>query len=225
MITDEMLCTAAGTSLEAYVSYLESDYDPNDQHVFSDEFEKKMRKLIRKAKHPGVYLAAKRIAVILLAALLSASVWLSVDTQARATFFGWVKGMYETFFVYRFSGEVGEPAEPGDYSLTWLPDGYSLDYEEDTGSRVTRFYINEAGEILKYHYIYGPDAKNVFVDAENAVIIATAVDKYSADVFVFDNSSEANVIMWSDGNNHVFVISAYLDESDLIMIANSIYKK
>lgn len=225
MITEEMLRVAAGTALEVYVRHFESDYDPSNQHVFSGEFEKKMRKLIRKAKHPVFYQAAKRVAVILLAVLLSAGVWLSVDTQARATFFGWVKGMYETFFAYQFSGEKGVPAEPEDYGLTWLPDGYILSYEEDTGSRVTRFYIDDSGEMLKYHYIYGPDAKNAFIDAENATIIAVAVDKYTADILVSDNSSEANVIMWSDENNHAFVISAYLDESDLTTIANSIYIK
>ena len=225
MITDERLRVAAGTSLEAYVSYLESDYDPDDQHIFSEEFEKKMQKIIRKAKHLTFYRAAKRVAVILLAVLLSAGVWLSVDTQARATFIGWAKSIYETFFVYRFSGNISGPTEPGDFSLTWLPDGYGLIYEEDTGSRITRFYMNESGEMLKYHYVYVPEENDIFIDAENAVIMTTTVGEYTADILTFDSSDEANVIMWTDKNNHAFVISAYMNETDIVALAKSVYEK
>ena len=153
MITDEMLRVAAGMSLEAYVSYLESDYDPSDQHVFSEEFEKKMRKLIRKAKHPVFYQVAKRVAVILLAVLLSAGVWMSVDTEARAAFFGWVKEMYETYFVYRYSGESVE-AENEYIKPVWIPDGYELLFEEDTGGQFLAMYASETRGLLSFSCIY-----------------------------------------------------------------------
>lgn len=69
MITEEMLCAAAARSCEIYVSYLERGYTPENQHEFSLQFEKKIKKLKRKADHPVFYHATKRIASIVLAIL------------------------------------------------------------------------------------------------------------------------------------------------------------
>lgn len=59
MITEEMLCAAAARSCEIYVSYLERGYTPENQHEFSLQFEKKIKKLKRKADHPVFYHATK----------------------------------------------------------------------------------------------------------------------------------------------------------------------
>ena len=224
MITDEMLCVAAGMSLEAYVSYLESDYDSSNQHVFSDEFEKKMRKLIRKAKHPAFYRAAKRIAVILLAALLSTGVWLSVDTQARAAFFGWVKGMYENFFAYRYSGEDAE-IENEYAKPVWIPDGYVLLFEEDTGDQFFAMYSSEKRGMLSFSCIYKPGKADVFLKAENADVSYVPVGPYIADLLHFEGGEEADAIMWTDNRGSAYVISGYLTEEELEKVANSLYKK
>ncbi len=45
MITEEMLCAAAARSCEIYVSYLERGYNPENQHEFSLQFKKKIKKL------------------------------------------------------------------------------------------------------------------------------------------------------------------------------------
>lgn len=94
MITEEMLCAAAARSCEIYVSYLERGYTPENQHEFSLQFEKKIKKLKRKADHPVFYHATKRIASIVLAILITGGVWIAVDAEARATFVGWVKEVY-----------------------------------------------------------------------------------------------------------------------------------
>ena len=46
MITDEMLRKAAARSCEIYVAHLEKGYNPQNQHEFSPEFEKRMQDLI-----------------------------------------------------------------------------------------------------------------------------------------------------------------------------------
>ena len=94
MITEEMLCAAAARSCEIYVSYLERGYNPENQHEFSLQFKKKIKKLKRKADHPVFYHAARRIASIVLAILIAGGVWITVDAEARAAFVGWVKEVY-----------------------------------------------------------------------------------------------------------------------------------
>ena len=82
MITEEMLCAAAARSCEIYVSYLERGYTPENQHEFSLQFEKKIKKLKRKADHPVFYHATKRIASIVLAILITGGVWIAVDAKS-----------------------------------------------------------------------------------------------------------------------------------------------
>ena len=60
MITEEMLCAAAARSCEIYVSYLERGYNPENQHEFSLQFKKKIKKLKRKADHPVFYQVPSR---------------------------------------------------------------------------------------------------------------------------------------------------------------------
>lgn len=67
MITDEMLREAAEKSSKVYVRYLEQGYNPEFQYDFSENFERKIKKLSRKANHPFLYRSLQRIAAILLA--------------------------------------------------------------------------------------------------------------------------------------------------------------
>ena len=163
MITEEMLCAAAARSCEIYVSYLERGYNPENQHEFSLQFKKKIKKLKRKADHPVFYHAARRIASIVLAILIAGGVWITVDAEARAAFVGWVKEVYEEFFVYRFNDETDIQNEPYEYEFTWLPNGYVKLYEKDTGSRITRLYKNEAGQMLQFNCVYDPNETDIYV--------------------------------------------------------------
>lgn len=225
MITDKMLQVAAEQSLSMYVKHLESGYNSETQHVFSIVFEKKMRKLVRKMRHPFFYQAAKRIAAIFLAILIGAGIWLSVDTQARAAFYGWFKGIYGTYFSFRFSSNQVSPAETTYNVPTWIPDEYSLLYEEDTGDRVTIIYASESNGMLSFSCVYRPGETDIFVDAANATLTSTVVGDYTADLLQFSSTGEASVIMWTDEAGRAYVISAYLSDVELEKIANSIYKK
>ena len=98
MITEEMLCAAAARSCELYTADLESGYNADVLHEFSPAFEKKIRKLKRRADHPAFYRTMNRVASILLAILIAIGAWISVDTEARAAIVGWVKEIYETYF-------------------------------------------------------------------------------------------------------------------------------
>ena len=97
MITDAQLRKAAEKSGDLYLRYVEQDYNSTPPHEFSASFEKKIRKLRKRADHPYFYKALHKAAAVILAILISGSAWLAVDTEARAAFFGWVKEIYETY--------------------------------------------------------------------------------------------------------------------------------
>ena len=222
MISDSMLRSAAKKSCEIYVSRLEAGYDPKAQHKFSPEFEKKIKKLKRKANHPIVYRSLQRIASIILVCLIACSAWLTVDAEARSAFFGWVKEIYETYFVYRFEGNADYSNSTVAYRPTWLPEGYTEFYIENTESTAVVSYQNEEGLLLTFQYTHNPNETDWFIDAEHAVIKETTVNGCPAEILLADNITTASVIVWTDEQDSAFYVSAFLGESELIKVAENI---
>lgn len=222
MISDSMLRSAAKKSCEIYVSRLEAGYDPKAQHKFSPEFEKKIKKLKRKANHPIVYRSLQRIASIILVCLFACSAWLTVDAEARSAFFGWVKEIYETYFVYRFEGNADYSNSTVAYRPTWLPEGYTEFYIENTESTAVVSYQNEEGLLLTFQYTHNPNETDWFIDAEHAVIKETTVNGCPAEILLADNITTASVIVWTDEQDSAFYVSAFLGESELIKVAENI---
>ena len=222
MITDDMLRSAAKKSCEIYVNRLEAGYDPKAQHKFSPEFEKKIKKLERKANHPIVYRSLQRIASIILVCLIACGAWFTVDAEARAAFFGWVKEIYETYFVYRFEGNADYSESSVAYRPTWLPDGYTEFHTSETESITAVLYQNEEGLILTFQYTHNPNETDWFIDAEHAVITETTVNGCPAEIFMTDNITDSSSIAWIDEQNSVFSVSAFLSESELIKIAENV---
>ena len=104
MINEEILKKAA---IEADRAIRDSLPAPEEcKHIFSPEFHKKMRRVFRRAKHPIIYKLPKQVACFVLAVILISGTWLTVDAEARDAFVGWVKELYNTYFVYRFDEQA-----------------------------------------------------------------------------------------------------------------------
>lgn len=99
MISDEMLKKAAAEAEQAIRDSLPAP--AACKHEFSPSFQRKMRRAFRKAKHPIIYKFPKYVASFVLVAILTSSIWLTVDAEARAAFFAWVREQYETFIEYQ----------------------------------------------------------------------------------------------------------------------------
>ncbi|OUP54291.1 DUF4367 domain-containing protein [Pseudoflavonifractor sp. An184] len=222
MISDSMLRSAAKKSCEIYVNQLESGYDPKTQHEFSPEFEKKIKRLRRKANHPIVYRSLQRIASIILVCLIACGAWFTVDAEARSAFFGWVKEIYETYFVYRFEGNADYSESSVAYRPTWLPEGYTEFYVDDIDATTVVSYQNTDGLLLTFRYTHNPNETDWFIDATHAVIKETTVNGYPAEILLADNITTASVIAWTDEQDSAFYVSGFLSESELIKIAENI---
>jgi len=220
LISDELLRRAAAVSNELFLEYILQDYER--EHAFSPAFEQKIKKLYLRAKHPYLYRAMHRAISILLAVLISGSIWLTFDTQARAAFFGWVRETYETFFVYRFSAPTHPTASPKTYQLTWLPDGYSELFSTDTEFGHSALYENEQGQFLQFEYVYAPESATFYVDMENTVKQSAVVGNARADLLLSTNNTVSSVIMWTNQDNTAFYISAFCNAEELIRLAESV---
>lgn len=114
MINDEMLKQAAA---ELATAMNESLPDPEEcVHQFSPEFEKKIKKLTRRANHPIIYRSFRSVASVLLVIIIGFCFVSAASAEARATVFGWVKEQYQSLYEYFFEGEIG-----GSETATYYP--------------------------------------------------------------------------------------------------------
>lgn len=223
MITDEALCAAAAKSSAVYIRYVEQGFDPKHQHVFSLKFEKQLKRIRRRARHPVLYPAIQRIASFLLAILIGGTVWLSVDINARAAFLGWVKEFYETYIVYRF--DTNHPRNITEiYRPTWLPEGYQEIYSDYSGNTAEIRYMNTTGQGLIFGYSINSTNVDWFMDISISTVKQVYVNGMPANLLLPDGSEMANTIVWTTSDNTSFYISAFLSEANMIKVAESIQK-
>lgn len=221
-ITDEMLYRHAAEARDIWLDTLPDDNEI-PEHQFSDEFNKEMDRLItlsHKRKQPSRRL--QRIAAMFAVIIIGASSFIGVNAEARAAFVGWIKEVADTYFVYRYEGESDVSAAPTDYRPTWLPDGYTEFYLDDSEDTVFVVYSNEAGEMLKLSYAPNPDQTSWFVNTSNTVRNDAKVNGVQADLFIATDPATSSALMWVDKHNTAFLLDGFLDEETLIYVAEHI---
>ena len=192
------------------------------EHDFSPAFEKKMKKLIRRADHPIRYRVVQAAACLLLAALLSGCTALAISPEIRAAFVGWMREVYETWFVYRYIGEEQPTSEDTVYFPAWVPEGYEEIVSPQTGTFVRTQYENSAKELLTVSYVKGTETSSLSVEWAGAVVRQTSVGHLPADLYLNPDGGP-NILVWTDTERDVaFWITAPLSEKELIRIAESI---
>ena len=227
MIKETLLRSATVKASEKLTQILECGYDPEQQHVFSEEFEKKIKKLTRRANHPVLYQSVRRVASIILAMILAGGIWLTFDVDARATFIGWIKDTYKTFITYRYSGPNAETLSVK-YYLSYLPEGYTEVFSEHSDNSGDIIYVNAEGKYLIFSYISDPTSSSIQIDTHNTKHYQVTVDGNSADYFEALTAEVSSGILWGSNNNqYLFYLSGFFDQKQLIYIAENIevYKK
>lgn len=223
MISESMLREAALQSGDAYVQFFESTCDAEEPHVFSAQFEQKIEKLNRKANLSALRTFVRYTAAILLVMLISGSAWLMLDVKARAEFVGWIKWLYNSsYFAYKY--ETAEPpSEPTvQYELPSIPDGYTLFYEKEDNGMVAKVYKDSEERFLKFMYAHNADEQFWLFDMTYSELTPTKVNGIDADLLLSHNENTANSVLWVLPDNTAFFLSAFLDEEDLIRLAESV---
>lgn len=225
MITDAQLRKAAEKSSDLYLRYVEQDYNSTPHHEFSAPFERKIRKLKKRADHPYLYKTLHKAAAVVLAVLIGGSAWLAVDTEARASFFGWVKEVYEELFIYRFDDGSTSDEVKKEYYLTWIPEGYSQILDDIVGNTSSVIYMNDEGEILKFYYASPPDEAFWQIESADTTVEKVIVGDCDADILISNDPAIGNTIVWMTSDNTGFFISGFFTAEDLARLAESVCEK
>jgi len=228
-MSDEKLRLA----LEEYdAAVLASLPEPSEcTHKFSPRFERKMRALCRKAKHPIAYKTLQRVACILLVLLALFGCVMAFNAEARAAVLDWMKKTVNTGTGYSYRGEpLPDTGESNRYELGWIPDGYVLVYADANEVNASTIYYGENGQMLVFAYIHSPkqqiaeDAVSLYIDSRHSDIKTAALHNGTADVFIDRRAGKNNVVVWNNGKE-LFCIAAPCSEEALIKMAENIVKK
>jgi len=120
MVTDVMLREAAGEAENAILASL--SMRTVEAHQFSNQFQKKIDKLIRRAKHPIQYQVMRSAAAILLLVAILFGMVFAISPEVRASVINWVRS---TFFEYSQYSSEGDNNTDYEYYFPLVPDGYS----------------------------------------------------------------------------------------------------
>lgn len=219
MNLEDLLYENAPAARDALLSALPPEEEcPPD---FSPGFHRRLRRLTRRQRLPVLFRTLRQAAACFLALLVLGGAYLGADSQARAGFLRWGRQVYQTQIVYRFAGEA---AESGVYRPGWVPEGY-MEWKVSEGAVVTAYYVNTDEEIMDFSY--GPmqeGAAIAITDTDQAIIKPLEINGFSGTLYLSAEPALSNALIWMDEEKGMFFgISGFLDESDMLHMAESAY--
>ena len=219
VITDAALRVAAEEVAMAML-----DDVPAEPHTFSQRFEKKMKRLLRRARHPVTYQAMRYAAVILLAVTVLFGAVCAASPTVRAAVVNWIKSVFHEFSRYS-SQETVPPDVEYEYYLPDQFDDYTLLTAIDEPDGKTYIFINEQGDILQFCYVYQGNV-SMFVKKENFDLYKGTIGDISADIYISRTGLEANTVVWQDATEQILlVLSAYGGKDELLILAQKVEKR
>ena len=197
---------------------------------FSDLFEEKMQRLISRQKKGWFYLvdtSAKRVAIIILALLISLTATTFSVKALRETAIDFIIEVYERFTRIIFVDDTAQNSEDNSLALSfepvfpdYIPDGFELSNSMDLDVLVMREYKNSKGQFFVYDQQLKDDTI-LSINTEEAGYENIIISGY--DGFMYKFGSETTVIFAKE--NSIFSVTGDILEDELIKICNSIIKE
>ena len=197
------------------------------QHIYSPGFERKMAKLLRRARRPALTRGLRNVACFILAVLIGGVVWLTVDTEAREAFFGWVSERVEGAYHYYFHGAGASKKQIERYDFAEVPEGYQEEdiYETDSYTEIT--YVETAtGKYLSLGWLH-PSTENatpeIFFLTGDMEREEVRVNGCPAEFYRDDTAKMGNVIVWrNEEADTLLYISGFFDKEFMIEMAENV---
>lgn len=196
------------------------------EHLFSPAFERKMKKLLRRGRHPLWNKTLRAAACLLLSLLLSGCAVLAVSLETREVFSGWIWEIHETYFLYRFfeDGENGTLSEEDVlYQPAYVPSGYRIEYRGVVNGMAVVFYINdESGALIDFQYFTDLGSSVVQVVQGSGISYKKVLVNGKSAVLHLEEG-ETNVLVWVNEENRLaFTFSGVSGGEELIKMAESV---
>ena len=193
-------------------------------HTFSDEFEKKMKKLIsrqRKPYYPMIKTTGRKVAAVITAAALLGGATVAAYGPARNAVKNFIINRYASHSEVKSvdNNAVSPETIQTNYDITYDLKDYEIIYEESDS--VSRNITYRKGEIIIDYFQYVKCEFDIRINTENAEMSSENINGCEA-VYYFDNNGYHNLI-WDNGEYEI-MIASNIGKSELIQIAESVQK-
>ena len=167
---------------------------------------------------------ARRAAAVALVALLALSGFAAASPDARAAMIHWVETWTGSQVSYQYAGDAPTGELPF-YTITALPDGYTLDEEmsyEDSGFR--QLCYRNGDDLILFSYIYMQDDSFSYYDmGKDTKISEVTVNGCKGEFFLASDPSLWSTLEWIDEKSNLhFSLDAGGDEAALRALAESV---
>lgn len=193
--------------------------------VFSLSFLQRMEKLLRHDRRLcAVRRLGRRVATVAVTVFAAASIWLSVDTEARAAVVNWVREVYENSVIYRFPGENTAAEALPRYEITALPEGYDMTETTELSTMCVVSYENGEDMIIFFYEQMTDDGHlQIFLKEPDYLCCKIKVGDFTGEFYMPFDESQSNELIWRDEMQGIlFQISAFADADTLIAMAESV---
>ena len=219
-LSDKILQAAASKVSEAILTTL-----PNPEqckHTFSLRFKIKMNILLFQHRKRQLDLTMKKVAAVAVFAILVIASLQGIDKNAYASFRTWLRIQYENSYIYQYFGPDLNANLPK-YIPSWLPEDYVEVNCFVSDLMSTIIYSGPNGDIV-FTYEWMSDDIMTEMFPEHSISHHVTVNGLSADFyFSTDDLTDDKLLIWFDEKtNLAFSISAFLDKSTRLRIAESV---
>lgn len=190
-----------------------------EPYVFSDEFDKKIGKLLSFSQKPYfkfVNTIGKRAAVIIIALITALSITTLSVKAVREPVISFMISVYDKFTNILFNTDELESSYPTiieeSYHPEYIPEGYILKENNNFGNVIETIYSKGNDDLFFEQYIIS--STQIGVDTEGTgVEILTVKGKE----VLFYNNKGVNNIVWTDGV-YGYKITGIIDKDDMIIM-------
>ncbi len=220
MISEERLQAAL---TRYHQQYLDSLPEPEEYRFeCSAEVEKKMRRLIRRQKHPVCYQVLRGTLAAVLALVLLFGAVFAVSPEVQAAVMRWLQeNLGGSFHYYTETPEPTNPEALPDIAPPQLSDRYRLLETQRFQTSVHYTYLNNTtGQAAKFSYYASGE---LVLKTEDCGHFTEEINGVTADIYIWDSDEIANVIVWKDTSEELLCcISGFEDKKTLLQMAECV---
>lgn len=221
--------------LDAAAEEFAPEFSSAEQVETSPKFQKSMQSLLADPKkwaerrqRPVWKRAAKMVATIALIGILSLGMLMLISPKVYAAVVNWVTEWYDTYIMYRFSGEHMASDLP-QYQLSYIPEGYCREAKvistPDDYSRTTsmRFMARSGNHRLLFEYGPMESGGSLAIELENMSVSDISINGNRGHLYSSTVATQSSAITWFDAeSNTCFFLDGYLSDDELIYTAQNV---
>lgn len=211
--------------IEADIEYFDRVTQQSEvEWVPSKEFERKMKRLIRKQRHPlstCLMTNGKKIACALLVIATLMSTMLGVEAIRRPVleFFTNICDRFSSTFVLQERSVDGLQSIETDYSPIWIPDNYRTHSVIETADYTQISYISDDGEKILFTK-QSVNSTHCYYDTESTDLCLINIGPYKGRYFI--NKGSLNIYWFTNEYSFALSVPEHFTLDEAIKIAESV---